>query len=223
MSTTLWTSFYDYILPDMPGVGQAMASRTLCDAAIEFCEKTSLWIYDHPPFSANANVNTYPWAPPTNTLVVKPLNIWYQVNYPVQPGSTPGWQLTPKSPDELSELYGDWQRQYGEPLFYTSNTPRKVIIVPGPLTTYVNAFRAEVALKPTRAATGIDSLFFEEYAEAIADGAKAKLFAMKKKPWTDPQLAAYHLGRFTESIGVGIARAQKGFTRSRKRVKASFF
>lgn len=223
MSTSLWTAFYDYVLPDVPGVAQALASRALCDAAIEFCEKTCLWIYDCDPWSAVANINTYDWAPPANSLVVKPLQIWYQTNVPQSPGQYPGWRLVPKTPDELSDLYGDWERMYGEPLYYTHTTPRSVIFVPGPLIAYPNAFRAKVALKPTRAATGIDNLFLEEYAEALANGAKAKLFAMKKKPWSDGSLAEYHRQEFMDAIAMATDRAQKGFTRARKRVKASYF
>ena len=224
MGTSVWADFYDYMLPDLPKAPQGLVTRALRDASIEFCEKTCLWIYDHDPFSAQALVNTYDWAPPSGTLVVKPLQVWYSTTAPsFVPGATPGIPLEPATPDELSDWYGDWERQYGQPLYFTHTTPRSVIIVPGPLTSYPNAFRAKVALKPTRASTGIDSLFLEEYAEALASGVKARIFAMKTKGLAQPQLAAYHLGLFNEAIAGANMRADKGFTRARKRVRASFF
>jgi hypothetical protein len=80
-----------------------------------------------------------------------------------------------------------------------------------------------MAIKPTRASTGISTDLYEKYLEEIAYGAKARLFAMKAKPWSDAKLAAFNLGMFDQAIGRAKVQAAKGHTRARLRVKPHFY
>ena len=73
------------------------------------------------------------------------------------------------------------------------------------------ALRVLAALKPTRASTTFPTTIYERYVETIAHGAKAKVMLIPKKPYSDKDAGAFHLGMFNGLIGearIQVARAQ---------------
>ena len=212
MSRTALTAWYDEVLPNVPGCGQPMARHAIRNAAIDFCTRTFAWRVDHDPLAAQANEPEYPFEPPSKTRVVKVMAAWFD-----------GKEIFPKSPDQLNRLYANWRTQTGTPLYFTQRLPDVLRLVPYPNTSLQNAIAFEVALRPSGDATDIESSIFDEFSEDIKHGVLARLFAMKSKPWSDAERAKFHLDAFDQAIGVAKVRADKGYTRSRKRVRAHFF
>jgi len=75
-----------------------------------------------------------------------------------------------------------------------------------------------VALKPTRSATTIDDLIYEEYAETIGHGAITRLALSPNKPYSNAQLAAARNALYTAGLNVARQRAQDGYVRASKQV-----
>lgn len=212
MGATQWLSWFDDILADLPGCGQPLAKLHIRAAAIDFCERSLAWRADLDPIDAIEDEGTYDLDPDTGTVVVRVLELWYD-----------GKRINAKSADDLACLYANWTTEAGTPLYYTQETPSdSVILVPMPNADLAGALTGKVAIKPSQASTGIDSSIFEKWREAIAHGAKARLFALKKKPWSDKELAAYHQGVFDSKVATAALAASKGFTGAPKRVKAHF-
>lgn len=211
MSTKFWTDWYDEVLPDVPGCSQKVAKNAIRNAAIEFCERTLAWKVDLDPLNAVANQAAYPFEPPANTRVVRLLNVWYN-----------GKRLTPKTPADLDDLYANWPSAIGTPLYYTQLSPDEVILVPMPNAALANGIAQKVALKPTRASTGLEEYLYEKYLEEIAAGAKARLMLMQKKPWSNTAMGAANQALFEDAIASARYRAAKGYGAAPIRVRARF-
>lgn len=213
MSETAWTAWYDEIVPDLPGAPTlTLVKNAIRNAAIEFCDRTWVYRVAHDPLAVEANVPDYELEPPTKTALVKVLRAWYDKK-----------EIYPKTQDELAQLFSHWPSITGTPLYFTQRSPDVLLLVPTPAASLQDALTAEIAIKPTRASTGISTDLFEKYLEEIAYGAKARLFAMSRKPWSDVTLAAYNRGMFDECVGKAKVQAVKGHTRARLRVKPHFY
>jgi hypothetical protein len=86
---------------------QDFARDKIRDAAIDFCERSLIWLDDHDPINAVANKGAYAFAPPAGRIVVKPALVWYD-----------GHPLTPKNKDELAAIYTNWTLQVDVPKYY---------------------------------------------------------------------------------------------------------
>jgi len=211
---TIWESWLDEVMPDLPGApAAALVKNAIRNAATEFCDRTWVWRVPHPaPISVIAGTAEYAFVPPANTKVVKAHRVWYD-----------GLEIAPQTPENLSSLYAQWTTETGTPLYFTQRDPEKLLLIPIPEADLANAITAEIAIKPARAAVDIETTIYEKYLEEIAYGAKARMFAMKAKPWSDAKLAAFNLGMFDQAIGRAKVPAAKGHTRARLRVKPHFY
>jgi hypothetical protein len=210
---TTWEKFFDEVMPELPGApAAALVKNAIRNAGIEFCDRTWVYRVEHDPLAAEANVPDYELETPTKTALVKVHRAWYEKK-----------EIWPKSPQELATIFAHWPSQVGTPLYFTQRSPGVILLVPMPSASLQDAITAEMAIKPTRASTGISTDLYEKYLEEIAYGAKARLFAMKAKPWSDAKLAAFNLGMFDQAIGRAKVQAAKGHTRARLRVKPHFY
>lgn len=67
-----------------------------------------------------------------------------------------------------------------------------------------------VALQPSRTATTIPDVVGERFGEAIAAGAIARMLIMPGKEWTNPQMAAYHMGVYEAGVSDALVRRARG-------------
>jgi hypothetical protein len=80
-----------------------------------------------------------------------------------------------------------------------------------------------VALMPTQTAATIPDELFDGFAEDIAAGAMARIFALPRTDWGDAKVAIEKRMYFDHRIGIVASQAAKGFSRGRRRVKAHFY
>lgn len=207
-----WEKFYDEVLPNVPGCPQAVAKNAIRNATIEFCERSFVYQIDHTAINAVQDQAEYDYAAGAGLKVVRPEMVWYDKK-----------PLTPVTRDDLDKLYAYWPDEGGTPLYFVQEKLEKLILAPKPSAALASAIRLKVSVKPTRASTDIDDALWEKYLEAIASGANARLFAMKKKPWTDNPLSVHHKQLFDEAIAKARLAAAKGHGRARMRIRANFF
>lgn len=189
-----------------------MATDAIRRAAIEFFEKTLAWVYNHPAIDVVAAQMAYPFVPPAGAVVAKVLQAWYN-----------GGKITSKTPDQLDEIYANWRTITGTPQYITQDDERNLLLVPTPSAALTAGLVLRVALKPTLASTGVETRIYEEYRDAIASGAKARLMLMKDKPYSDMKLGALEMGLFNAAVADAKFKAQKGFGRARVRTVPHFF
>lgn len=208
-----YSLFLDYVLPHVPGCTEEMALLEIKNTVIDFCEKSLILQEDHDPITVTTNVNDYDLEPPRDRLVVKIMSAWFK-----------GTALDPTAPDEVQtpSIYNQDSGalvNQGDPRFYIQKDARSFSVYPIPDKTSANAITMRVALKPTRSATSIDDIIYEEYAEIVGRGAVSRLALSPGKPYSNPQLASVSNAFYVAGLNVARDRAQKGYVRSSKQVK----
>jgi hypothetical protein len=195
----LWSDFYDLVMPDLPGCSLAVADNALRQFAIAFCEQSLAWQFEHPDIPVSAGTAEYPLAPPEGAVA-------HSITY----AALDGEEIEPVGRANIPISYR--QRQGGKPRYMLSG-PTSVTLAPKQHG--VGTLTMIVALKPSAISMGIDDNLFNEYREAIVHGALARLMLSPRKPYTNPQLAAYHHQQFA------IKTAAAGTRAGRSNVRAS--
>lgn len=195
----LWADFYDLLLPDVPGCPFVAASFALRQSAIAFCEQSLAWTYLHPDIAVVNDVDEYAYVPPVGALV-------HAVTY----AEFNDHEIDAKVKDVDMRIW-NWRNQTGSPQ-YVLGGPSGIRLVPTP--DVEGTLKLVVALKPDNDATGIDDEIYQEYREAIVHGALAKLMLSPRKPYTNAELAAFHMQQFAaQTAGAGL-RVARNYTRA---------
>ena len=189
-----WDAFFDLLSPDVPGCPQSAQIIALRQAAIDFCEQSLAWRYDHPDIAVLVATAKYFFDPPEGTAV-------HAVTY----AEFNDRQI------EVSKMERDihiwnWRGLSGTPE-YVLGVSVSFTLVPTP--DLEGTLKLKVVLKPAPNATGIDDDIFNEYREAIIHGALARLMLSPKKPYTDLALANYHANQcLVKTARAGLREAK---------------
>ena len=205
-----WSGFYDYVLPELPGVATDLVDIYLRRAAIEFCEETSVYVSDHDPISLIKGIAEYDLeAPEPETDIVSVKKAWV--------GDS---SIEYVSQDTLNQRPVYWPNETApRPSAFTQQTQASLIVFPKPTESLKNGFNMKVVLRPTLGATGIIDWMATKYIQEITDGAKAMLMAMPNKPWTQPDGAALYRAQFESGKTRATIEAQRSFTRASQQVQ----
>ena len=216
METINITAFYDYCLIDIRGVSLAVAQQEIRNALIDFHVKSKLLIDDITAINVVADTHTYTLTPTdaaTRAIDIMTAKL-----------STDTKNLTPATEIALDLIYNDWRTTgSGAPKYYLSVIDRASIrLVKTPDTSITSGLAVGLAVAPTRSATTVQDWVLERWVDAICDRAKARLYAMKKKPWSDAVMFQYHNGLFETAVGSGDIERSQGFARARMRSTAYY-
>lgn len=209
-----YEKFFSNVMPEVPGCPEITAFNAIQNAAIEFCEKTFILQRDHDPVTILQGIVDYDLEPPTDYLVVKVMKAWLEGN-----------ELTALAPDMVNgpevynRLFSSYTPQPTTPNAFLQKDVRTVSVWGLPDKKYPNGLTMRVALKPTRDAETIEDEIYEDYYEAIASGALARLLNSQGKPYSSRDGAALADRQFRQAINVARQRATHGNTRAMLSVK----
>lgn len=203
---------YDYVLPNVRGCGPEMATITLRNALIEMLERTRVWsVTQSTSLVTVASQGSYVLTDvPVGARVVQITDAWLD-----------GVPLDLATPEALRQSYGKWQSEEGQPQCFTSDENGNLILVPMPETAG-EAITAAAVITYTPTVIEFEDWMFNRFYLALADGAKAELFAMLGKPWSSAPLATYHRNKFEDAVGTAGATKDKGYTRAMLRSTPQF-
>ena len=217
MAISLWSALFDDVLPDVPGAPQVFATAAIQDAAIEFFERAKCWSEESDAISVVANTKEYAFAKSSLSTGVTPQVVEFRQVF------WKGAEIDPVSIQDAERGHQNWMTLAGaQPVEYTSLKPNYVRLIPYPNVSVSNALTMNCTLRPTTTSTGIEDYLLEEYRDAIAAGAKAKLLSSPGKPFTDLQSALMYRSEFEEAIADHQRKAQLGRTRGRRSVTTRF-
>lgn len=194
-----------------PNVMRDAVRRTV----IDLCQYALLWREVEPSYSTIPGSQSYDFITGTRFgLVHKVLS--------AQIGESRNADLEPKTMEELDEIHPGWQsgKVTGSPSYITQVDPESFMLVPTPVA--ATPFTLTVALQPKASAATCPSFFLADYHDTIVTGAKARLFAVQNKSWSNPQLAAAYQLMYEAGRNVAKSRAGRSFGRVYLRVKAQF-
>lgn len=205
-----YDDFLPYVLPDVPGCPEIAAIQAIRSSAIDFCERSLVLQRDHDPVTLVKGIVDYDFDPPLeNTLVTKLMRAWFKRD-----------EVEAVAPDMVNDvtvynaLFANANPMTGPTKQIIQKDERTFSVFPKPDQTYQNALTMRVALKPTRASTKCEDVLFEDYAEFIAHGAKARLCMTNGKSYFNPNVAALGNAMFTQGVNRALQRATRGHTRA---------
>lgn len=199
MALKAWHEFYPDVLTSVRGCPQPTVDHHLRRAAIELCTRSRRLKLDMPAFNTVAGTAEYALAPGAGMETVQIIDAAVD-GVPIDPVRR-----------AIASTMTDWSTDQGRPsLYLMSGNDETVRLWKTPDAVY--AVTLTLAIKPDQAAVGIEDWFGDRYNDTIAAGALARLMALPKKVWTNPDLALYHNERFEAGVSRACAEAIKDGT-----------
>lgn len=197
---TAWTAYFPEVMPHVGGCPHAMVVNAIRDAAREFAERTLLLRSTLSAINVVAAQQDYTLTPPANTRVVTCLNVRYD-----------GLPLQSTGEHAMDHIHPFW-REGGVSRRWYMSTPGTLSLTFSPAAAITGGLVVRIAYKPTQTATDGDDILYDDWNEAIAAGALARLqgTANQDAKWANPQMAQAWQAEFERGIHDGAVRARMG-------------
>lgn len=201
--------FLSRLIPKVPGCPDSAAREALVDAAIEFCEETTLVQFTSEPQPVSAGIGVYDVDVPSQQVVAVTLKAWHGAR-----------RLVPAPADQIDDILayvasaGTETAPQGDPRYFYEVSPGQVAIYPVPELALANGFSARIATKPTRDATALDDLLYTDWVEAIVAGAAARIHGTPGQSASSPAEAQLQRAKFWADVSKATNIALRGRIRS---------
>ena len=203
-----WQEFMPDILPDVYGCPDPTVVLALRRVSRQFFEQTRIWRLWMDPVSIKLGVVNYDLDLEVQSELVN-----------IERATLNGAALEVTNSEALGSGWRIQNQAYG-PCVFTED--RKTFNFLPALVTG-DLVQLEVTLKPSSNAVGIVDAYFDQYAETLATGAKARLMQQPNKPYSNPNLGMLLEQQFNNAItDVNIRRAH-GFSSSPLTVRPRSF
>lgn len=208
-----WSAFYPFILPFVRGCDTDVVDFHVRQAAIEFCKRSQCWRQEI-PITAIADTPAYLIPMPTDSVASKLLA--FDV-----------LDADGNSIDRYSLVNANRGRRFKREnrcatLTYLSDDGLTLNVEPTPDTNVVQLV-PYLSLKPSQAAATFPDYLVAQNADAIANGALARLFEMPKTAWSNVADAGLKRGAFLNECGSAAVRASRGNASSQTRSRGCFY
>ena len=186
--------------------------QALRDSAIDFCRDTRVLQVTTAPSPTVANQATYDIDLDTGTAVSSLISARYGAKFLNILGN------------DTADFYEFGNPSVsGEPRAASADATGVVRLYPPPDATATQALTFRVALRPTRSASSLSDVLFEEWVEAIAAGAAVRLAAIPGQPYTQASVVVLATQAFAQAKTRARIQAMKGLNLSSERVAARAF
>jgi hypothetical protein len=178
-------------------------------AAIELCERASVYQAELDPLTTVGNIYEYDLEAPSGTAVQKILWITHE-----------GKDLEPLTSTLLEQRIPKWREGNGVPEYYVQQGVSIGLASPDP-----NSQRAlsstivRAVLKPTHTSSACDDGVMNDYRDTIINGALFRLLRIPNKEWTDLQGARVYGSLFNEGTMIAERKARGADTGVARRVR----
>lgn len=189
------TDFAKYVRPEVPGCPEPVLLDAILESCITFCTRTEL-LSEIVELVTSVALATYNVAPSAATLYLARLRTVLKDTLPLDKTDAASYALL----TDRSEA--------GSPLKYFAPTRNQITFAPIP--NVAETIELDIVLRPTRTATVVPDVLFDEWATTIATGAKAALMAMANVPWSNlPQAALYGMV-YDDGVRTAAAEVSSG-------------
>lgn len=207
------SALLDRIHDEFPAVPEALALRALSDAFKEFCTQTHAWqerLPDVPLVEGQAEYDltdaVYEVAFSRDMQLVALKDV--RVN---------GRRLQPVA-TELPRLRGH-DPAPGSPTGYVQRQPSSIELVAPPTSAGALSIVAALTTKLGRTEMNVPDDLLDEYGEAIASGAKARLVRQAGQPWFAPDLVVAYAGPYYSAINAAKSRVMTALGEAQMQVE----
>lgn len=151
-----------------------VTEKAIKRTVIEFCAGSWIWQIFMDPVSVIAGVNEYDLDPETGADVSA-----------VVSAELDGLPLKPRTAVWLNREIPRWRTVTGTPKYVTQLNAETVILAPLPQESVRNGLMLTVAQQPSQKADGFPAWIYNQYADALINGAVSRLMLMTGRPWAD--------------------------------------
>jgi len=197
-----WETFHPLITPEVSGCPTASVDFALTHAATEFCDRTHLWREYLDPEETQEDEPEY--------KLIGSGVIAAVTDVAIDGCSLRHLHFNDVPPERVQDR--------GRPRGFLLVNDDTIRLFPVPDAEYL--FTAQVVLKPSKTARGVEDFLYESYADILIDGALYRLRRIPDKEWTNLQLA--ELNRLNFERGLAKARV-RDYRKIPLRVKPVYF
>jgi hypothetical protein len=181
------STLLDRVHDEIPGVPEPLALRALSDAVGEFCKRTHCWQEDLADITTEPDVSVYE-LDASNRLVVA-----------IKEVRLDGVRVEPY-PVELKQLLSMRLSAADKPVGWTQISTGQLELLNTTLDEQTLEVTAALSLKQGDTTTDIPQDLVDEYASALAAGAKSKLVMQPGQAWFNPDVAVIYGGTFYRAV-----------------------
>jgi hypothetical protein len=214
------TDFLPFVTPYAYGVSDPMAEQAIVSTCIEFCNATFLvqntsW-EDAVADQSDVDVEVPPMMTLAGVLRVyfKDVELTARARELVSRGSAARGSAVPTVTVPNGTPTEWFNRDPAEPI---------VSVYPPPADSEDAVFTLVAAHAPTRTATRVADILYDDYAEEIGAGAVARLLLMPAQQFTNPTAAIPYRQQFRAAVSAAATRARLGMGSATSRVRSVRF
>ena len=193
-----YSDFTIQVKPEAGGAPDFLIERAVRDAAIDFCQRTDVYVPEPEFIGIIKGVNEYAVTIPTGTELNHIIDIYDNKT-----------ALRPISYNELLRRLGD-ETEQGQPKYYAQRDNTEFFLAPIPSSN--DSFRVVYSVKPTATSTSIPDTIGKEYRETIVHGALFRLQMMSGEPFSDPGAAQANRALYEREVGRTVRQVKYGFS-----------
>lgn len=203
-------AFLPFVMPFARGASDVAAMVEIRNTAIDFCARTKCWQERMPAVGVRAGQAEVDLRLPAGQQIAEVMDVFYL-----------GRPLDPTDEDAL-RCAGVKPGDSGRPQFYTRRGFDCIELAPVPNATESNVLQARVAIQPTLDATEVADPLFTRFAQAIGNGAIARLH-LYDEDWANKEKAGLHKGLYEIEVARVTTLVAKSNVRAHRRTKAHYF
>lgn len=183
----------DSIQFEIPEAPHDSVEHYLRRSITEFCEKSHYWQEDIGPVRVVGNLDEYELSVPRRVSIVTVHNIFFTEQ---------------DRTVELPRSEGDLTYRYWQPTPFTFKPEPRDRLVGKDLSVIVS-LRPELY----NGSFKVSQFLIQEYRDALIAGAKAALYMVPRKPWTDFQLSQLNSSIFSRAVEAALRTKGRGYSR----------
>lgn len=195
------------VLAVAPGVAHDYARNVILRTTAEFFTVSGAWVEVIGPVHARPGLNEYLLKPRGGMITYMTKLYYNETEIPFK-----------QFPAAQSPMPFDEDKRFNGPMGYGIR-PDLLALYAAPGHELGDTFTVVVAKTTCRDATKLPPEVATTWYEPIFDGVLGKLYAMPKKPWSNPQLSMYHLRRFRNGMAAARDAQRHNFTSAETTIK----
>lgn len=209
-------SFYPHVMPFATGASEMLVEQYLISAAIDFCSHSLIVQADLDPLTLIPGIVEYDLDQPPQQKIHMLMRAYH--------GNREIEIVTADMAAGNPAHYGNWfyagaTVPTGTPNQLFQKNEKTVMVNRAPSDLEPIILTLAAALKPSRKATQLADILFDDYADALALGAASRLLMLPGQAFSSPQLAAVYAAQYAQERAKAQLRASTSFGRSTHSVR----
>jgi hypothetical protein len=208
--------FYPWVTPYVQSCPDPQIKQAIRDACIDFCTQTSL-VQTVESQNVIAGEPQYDISPPVNHSLIRVIEVMLNER-PLEAVQIDqvkhGAAMRAGEDTVVAAVVGTPNRYY-----QVRPTDDTIFLWPVPDLSSTSTLAIRATFTPTRAASQVEDVLFDDWAPEIGYGALARLLMIPGQAWTNPDMGSYFSKQYGKAVASATAFSRKGKVSDHARVQ----